>query len=1002
MSSGGGAAAGGELVSSMYANAFVGGKPRESLQAIQTRLRKARVLKDELADYFAARREVEEAYLKGLAKVAKRSFLSDPSCMPPSFAPIYERLVGEIAEVANVHGELERKIATECEEAVRSAHNKGAWAAIRDYDDRLGNTVKELNSLEMQLSKDAKKLDSASGKKVSAAQQKVADTQRAIDDMQSLWVQDATQGFKIYQRIDKERLNLLKEVVAKFETASADAAQKLMGISEQTMQVCLSFDVNTDMQEFALREGNAHAVSARSARQSLAREGGGAGPGAPALPTQVSRSASNATARTNATSATRDGGVRRSDMPPPPLPAPRQSNTAGSGMPQSFNTSNSIAATEFAAVSGTGVASSSAASIHSIGQSSKRGAAGAITDTPTSTKSNGTGAGAGSGAGGSFKSAFSRFGLGRSGKDVGGSGGAGNTSTLYGTLNDEPDSSFIDAGATIKRSNTSAAQPRKKSMLDDDEPLFDLIGAGAGSGSASRSTSNGPPRLMDLPQPPKLSDVTEMNGSAAAGNGRLGNSTSAFSLNGSPAASTAPQVDSEGYSIPPPDRKPWEFGARVSSLMDGDGDDDVVSNLAASHRVSTMSINAAPVPQANSAEDQEALEKMRATLGAPKAAPIRRNTTSRRDRRDVRNTVYNPALGEESRPMSQFGLGALTIPERGDAAAAESSAAGSAHPSPLAATSTQSLFATKSGASSASRTADGRTQSMLSNVSSSRAAADPFTNTALGASGISTAITETVNVLFSGKELSKIMVVGEVGLSLKDVVSTEPLHIRVDAFEQLEKAAPNPAFLTAIYGRPGEYKLDVAALLAQGIGGTAQATVLKYQLYVSDDPIRRRRYLPLDVSAQWRCEDTQTSLLLSYSVNPDSKLCTASANSDEQEARLHGISFVVGITPSNVSSVMSKPSGTWIAESKKMQWALPDELSLGSTAASATVQKVLARFQVDAKSTPQPVGVRWTVRGKTLSALGISVVQDSTEAPSKVAIAETVRQCIAGKFLAGP
>lgn len=273
--------------------------------------------------------------------------------------------------------------------------------------------------------------------------------------------------------------------------------------------------------------------------------------------------------------------------------------------------------------------------------------------------------------------------------------------------------------------------------------------------------------------------------------------------------------------------------------------------------------------------------------------------------------------------------------------------------------------------------------------------ADPFGNASSPTvAGISTAINETVNVLFNGKELNKIMVVGEVGIRLKDVTSAEPVHIRIESFEQLEKAAPNPAFLTAIHGKPGEYKLDLAALKATG---TDTGTILKYQLHVAE--AKKMQFLPLSVHAQWRCEDAQTSLMLHYATNPESRLATA-ASSDNP--RLQNLSFVVGIAPSQVQSVMSKPSGVWGAESKKMQWNVENDLPLTAAAAEQQQQKILARFQVDAKSTPQPVGVRWSVQGETLSQLAIVVVNESSEAPSQFTIADTQRQCTAGKFLAGP
>lgn len=409
-----------------------------------------------------------------------------------------------------------------------------------------------------------------------------------------------------------------------------------------------------------------------------------------------------------------------------------------------------------------------------------------------------------------------------------------------------------------------------------------------------------------------------------------------------------------------------------------------------------MNIPAAPT---NAAEDQEALEKMRSTLGAPIKAPQRRSTTSRRERRDVRNTMYNPMADENSRPLSQFGMLGAGAGAAGGLSPIATQGLGASSPSsiqasPISAPPGQSLFAATPGGTSA---LDERTQSMLSSASAARAAAvDPFATAAnLSASGISTAITETVNVLFSGKELTKIMVVGEIAISLKDVTSTDPVHIRIDSFEQLEKAAPNPAFLTSMYGRPGEYKLDLGALLAQagGDGAGVQGTILKYQLHVSEDPVKRRQFLPLDLVAQWRCEDQQTSLLINYSANTESRVASSDAN-----VSLQNLTFIVGITPGNVTSVMSKPNGAWSPESKKIQWAIAEDLPL----TSSTPQKILARFQVDAKSIPQSVGARWTIPGQTLSQLGISVVQESSEAPSKFTIAETARRSVAGKYLAGP
>ena len=95
------------------------------------------------ADYFAARRELESSYLKSLQKIAKRSFLSDPSALGANFLPVYERLIGEIGELANIHGELERKLEVECETPMRSASNKGEWGRVKEVRSRVWMMVSQ-------------------------------------------------------------------------------------------------------------------------------------------------------------------------------------------------------------------------------------------------------------------------------------------------------------------------------------------------------------------------------------------------------------------------------------------------------------------------------------------------------------------------------------------------------------------------------------------------------------------------------------------------------------------------------------------------------------------------------------------------------------------------------------------------------------------------------------------------------------------------------------------
>jgi len=736
----------------------------------------------------------------------------------------------------------------------------------------LSSTLKEIASLESQLAKDQKKVEGASSKKAGQANQKAAETDRALKQTMDVWETEAPFAFEAYQRIDSQRLELMKEVVTKFETARSDAAQRLMTSTEQSMQVVLNFDPQSDMQEFALRNSTARGGSAASTTTPAYNA-------APQIPPPA-------------------GLTRKGSMGASTFLGRNTSNNAAPSTPQGNG------ANEFG-----GIGQSSSASIHSTDRGTEQG-----------TPSRSTG-------GSTLKSALTRFGRGRSNRN------ANDTQTVYGSLPEAPEPT------TTKAMQPPSAKRREGSGNVEERRSFD-----------SRSDS---------------SPFTSASG-AAAGTTALGGSLMAplaptrLGTGSSPATSTpAPQVDAEGFSIPPPDRKPWESNAPSASpgLMD-DEEREIMGEMAPA-KMTGMSIAQKPIAE-DSMQEQAALERMRSTLltaRSPVMTPQRRNTT-RRDRRDVRNTTYNPSMalddGANNSRASTFGLPQAS--------------------SPIA----QSAFTGIPG------TGAERTQSMVSSGSMSQMgniSLDPSTTS----SGLNASIIERVNVVFSGREISKIMVVGEVCVSAKDLTSRGPLHLRVESFEQLEKAAPNPAYLKPLEGA-GEYMLDVGAV--QSSGGATKATLLKYQLHVS--PNRWKEYAPLDITTQWRCEDEQTSILINYSANPESKSSLASPASTIQD-----VSISVDVTSPTVSNIMSKPNAIYSAEQKKLFWRLTEPVPSSS---NATPNKALARFKVDQKSEIRLIEVRWRLPGATLSTLGLSIV----DTQNGINFGEISRQTSSGKYMASP
>ncbi|PWN26284.1 hypothetical protein BDZ90DRAFT_265230 [Jaminaea rosea] len=918
-------AADGSLPPQAYANAFLPLKPRDATTLLQTRIHKARLLTDELADYFAARRELESTYLKALQKLAKRSFLSDPAALGPGFAPVYERLIAEIGETASVHGELEKKIAEECEMVMRNAPSRGEWARQKDHDDSLSSTLKELQLLESQLQKDQRKLETASSKKAGHAQAKAVDTQRSLDQTMQLWETEAPFTFEAYQRIDSQRLELLKETVTRFETLQSDAAQRLMGMTEQTLQAALGFDPKADMQEFILKNGKGTGE----------RRAGGQGLMAPPTGTPVRRPT------TTMNNSSRGGGLQRNDS----VASSIRPNTAGQQQQRERNGRG--AGAEFGA-------GPSSASLHS-----------STNDTQQRTT---RGGGGGGGAASTLRSAFGRFGRNKSNKGAGRDGNEGDTSTVYGTL---PGSERLGDDSMMSRDTRDT--PSR--MLDGDDDADDSrmatmrpskTAAAAAAGGAAGGGLMAPMVPTRASVPPSTPSRT-----AAAS---------------PPPQLPAPQVDSEGFSIPPADRFSSGPASGAMGMASSDREElsDNVAPSSPTQRVANMSISPTATGGAttsgNTAQDQAALERVRSTL-LTSGPPTRRNTT-RRDRRDVRNTTYNPLATLDTSSgsrmnsaggMSQFGALAPQA-TGGSTTSGTGFGAGAVSSSPVSAT-----FSPAIGGD--------RAQSLVSTTSAAQQVprpSNPF-DAPPSAPGLRASITETVNAILScnGGGITRLMVVGDISVQLKDVATTSspPLHVRLEAFEQLEKAAPNPAFLQGVAGKPGEYMLDVASLARQvnGASSASTATILKYQVHVPTHKLAE--YVPLNIDARWRLEAHQTSFLCNWSYNDSSKA----------GGRASEVVLTASVGPTNVTGHMAKPEGQWDAETKRMTWKL-DESGMGEGG------KVLARFQVDGQGTTQPVQVRWAVPGSTMSALGITIVGGNEGALSS--FDEVARRTVSGKFVA--
>ncbi|KAF9967642.1 hypothetical protein BGZ70_008769 [Mortierella alpina] len=282
-------------------------------------------------------------------------------------------------------------------------------------------------------------------------------------------------------------------------------------------------------------------------------------------------------------------------------------------------------------------------------------------------------------------------------------------------------------------------------------------------------------------------------------------------------------------------------------------------------------------------------------------------------------------------------------------------------------------------------------------------------------------VIEKVHAHTQAGEVSKMMVTGEVMLTLEDTAAeaesgaeaeaktdadaehpkdTKKAFLRLENVQGLEKHIPNPAYLTAKEGAEGSYWVNLESLSQamylqrqQQHAGQAQGpgvVVLKYQVKTTEEDAKQKTMIPLLVHPAWKCEPHQTSLLINYKANVNCKLAShpqrpedsdKDLEKDKQEnVQLTDLSFLMPVS-GEVTSVQSRPTGIWNSDSNKMLW---DVDSVVMSSSGAEPHKLLARFELNAgagsgPSQPSATAVKFRVQGRLLSDLVVSLEKAQEE-----------------------
>ncbi|KAI8099072.1 uncharacterized protein BX664DRAFT_381684 [Halteromyces radiatus] len=224
-------------------------RPKDGIELMQTRLRSALKLNDELADYFKERAIVEDLYAKNLSKLNKKLFITDKSALG-IMLPAWERIQNELHDTAIIHSTFATKMVDDIEKSLRSAIiNDQVYAEIRRMDPTFQKLAKDYDDRQLKLVKHKKTIDKA-GKKPSDAENKYNEAKKQLDIIKEEWQQYSSKYIQLFQSVDEHRWHDIKNYLLQFETLQTDQMLKRVQLAGDNLASVSDFTVENEIMAF--------------------------------------------------------------------------------------------------------------------------------------------------------------------------------------------------------------------------------------------------------------------------------------------------------------------------------------------------------------------------------------------------------------------------------------------------------------------------------------------------------------------------------------------------------------------------------------------------------------------------------------------------------------------------------------------------------------------------------------------------------------------------------
>ncbi|KAI5364296.1 putative FCH domain, AH/BAR domain superfamily, Mu domain-containing protein [Septoria linicola] len=873
-------------------------QPTQAVDVLTDRVTQIKRLNYTIADWLQERSRLEEQYAAGLRKLARKQIGDEDLGI---FTTPWGSLTSSMEALAESHSSLASRIEVDVERPLRDyVTNNRDLQAMPTIQGNLSHIAKEIDKAQ-------KTTDKLSGKGESADATKVANASSDLDNARAQWLSQAPYVFENLQALDEARVNQLRDTLTQFVTLDVDQNEKSRGAAEQALNVLLNVETADEIKTFALK--------AAARRPSEARP-------------------SNRASMFVGSSASGRGGSSGGLQPIQSIPDDAASHTSGSAPePQKKGA--------FKGLKRLGTVMSR--------RGNKQSQQLASTDESPERKPK--------------SSPFGRLGRNK------------NSYSLE-PPQEEAESSERPQSPLRRGSEVLEAPRTQGSTISSSQPpqlgLIPHVN-GAGSGPNSASSPSGPTfesilangghqsDLADL-DPPKPSQPQAYQTYQPAG----------------PAIPTVaePQRDNDGFSVPPPQLDP------ISQAQADAGD-------LGDRQEPQFNVNIRNAPIQEEGGDA-ALASMATKLAPP---PTQRRLGTVRGRRDARNSAIVSTYGAPDGFSSESANASPSFQSQPNEIATPAAPAAdpqviasraveppvvSQAPQPAAAGLVQSpsgafspvatgqtafaplsppsepqspVQATQPVPLAAQHTGDNH--SIRSGRSLQSSASQAHRHPELSGSGLNSSIIETVSARFENGHLTSSSLIGEIALAYNPAeLSSTRLGqetIRLENFSQLEKVAPNPAFIGQSLDREGEYSVNLANI-------TRTSVAFKYQ--VRGDSAQAQT--PLLLTPAFKIEQNLAMVIVSYSLHP------SFATSGSDSVTLHNVTIALTLEGAKASSCQSKPVGTFSREKNLIFWQL-NEITLRP---GGEANKLLARFVTDGPATGGHVEGRWEIVGDATSNIG--------------------------------